>query len=303
METDEAMVLMPPDAPLAVTRAPEAVLEEARKAAAALKHVIDAKPKKVKFNGETYLEYEDWLTVARFYGVTARIREVKHVQFGEAQGFEAFAEAVLVGTGQIVSAADAMCLNDEKNWNTRPVYEWQNGTRKKIGDEAVPLFQLRSMAQTRACAKALRNVLAWVVVLAGYKATPAEEMDGMAHDAPPKKAQAAPAAPAPKGPAPQPSPNQAQAGDYLDINISEVRDDIVASGKNKGNAYLWVADGPLKSWPCFDAGTIKQLKGLVGENVRVKLAQGNKGKYIVGIVSDADDSLGITDADLPVEVF
>lgn len=38
------------------------------------------------------------------------------------------------------------------------------------------MFQLRSMAQTRACAKALRNVLAWVVMLAGYKTTPAEEM-------------------------------------------------------------------------------------------------------------------------------
>jgi hypothetical protein len=33
------------------------------------------------------------------------------------------------------------------------------------------------MAQTRACAKALRNVLAWVVVLAGYAPTPAEEME------------------------------------------------------------------------------------------------------------------------------
>jgi len=32
------------------------------------------------------------------------------------------------------------------------------------------------MAQTRAGAKALRNVLAWVAVLAGYKPTPAEEI-------------------------------------------------------------------------------------------------------------------------------
>jgi hypothetical protein len=32
------------------------------------------------------------------------------------------------------------------------------------------------MAQTRAGSKALRNALAWVVVLAGYKPTPAEEM-------------------------------------------------------------------------------------------------------------------------------
>jgi hypothetical protein len=34
------------------------------------------------------------------------------------------------------------------------------------------------MAQTRACAKALRNVFAWVVVLAGYAPTPAEDMTG-----------------------------------------------------------------------------------------------------------------------------
>ena len=32
------------------------------------------------------------------------------------------------------------------------------------------------MAQTRAGAKALRNVLSWVAVLAGYRPTPAEEI-------------------------------------------------------------------------------------------------------------------------------
>jgi hypothetical protein len=39
-----------------------------------------------------------------------------------------------------------------------------------------PLFTLKSMAQTRAGGKALRQMLSWVVVLAGFKATPAEEM-------------------------------------------------------------------------------------------------------------------------------
>jgi hypothetical protein len=42
--------------------------------------------------------------------------------------------------------------------------------------EAVPLFQLKSMAQTRACAKVYRQVLEFVVKLAGYQTTPAEEM-------------------------------------------------------------------------------------------------------------------------------
>jgi hypothetical protein len=35
------------------------------------------------------------------------------------------------------------------------------------------------MAQTRASSKALRQAFAWVAVLAGYAATPAEEMDGV----------------------------------------------------------------------------------------------------------------------------
>ena len=58
----------------------------------------------------------------------------------------------------IVGGAEAYCMRDEENWKEKP---W---------------FQLASMAQTRAGAKALRNVLAWVVVLAGYRPTPAEEL-------------------------------------------------------------------------------------------------------------------------------
>ena len=75
---------------------------------------------------------------------------VKFVEYGDARGFEATAEARLVSTNQVISRAEAMCLDDEWKW------------------EGKPLFQIKLMAQTRACAKALRNVLAWVVVLAGY---------------------------------------------------------------------------------------------------------------------------------------
>lgn len=148
---------------LAIQRAPDVVLEEATRAARALHDVIESKPRKLVLNGKTYLQFEDWQTLGRFYGVTAVCRSTQYVQFGEdefiTRGFEAIAEALLVGSNQIISSAEAICLDDETNWNDRP------------------LFQLKSMAQTRACAKALRNVLAWVVVLAGYAPTPAEEMD------------------------------------------------------------------------------------------------------------------------------
>lgn len=144
---------------LSVNRDPSVVLQEAQRAATALKDVISKKHKPVVFNGEQYLEFEDWQTVGRFYGVCAKVIETRLIEIGSVIGFEARAVAIKASTGEEISAADAMCLNDEKNWASKP------------------LFQLRSMAQTRACGKALRNVLAWVVVLAGYRPTPAEEME------------------------------------------------------------------------------------------------------------------------------
>jgi hypothetical protein len=148
---------------LALNREPGVVLAEAQKAALALKEVISHKPNPVFFNGDQYLEFEDWQTVGRFYGITARVQpdSARYVEFGEVHGFEATAEAYHSATGQVLSTATSMCLSDEPRWAKKP------------------LFQVRSMAQTRACSKVMRNVLSWVVVLAGYRPTPAEEMEGV----------------------------------------------------------------------------------------------------------------------------
>lgn len=147
---------------LALQRAPEIVLQEAAKAAQALKDVIESKPNKVVINGRTFLTFEDWQTLGRFYGITAAARATSYVEQGRVRGYECHAEAILVSTGQVIGAAQAMCMDDETKWSDKPLY------------------QLRSMAQTRAQAKALRGVLAWVAVMAGYNPTPAEEMDGTA---------------------------------------------------------------------------------------------------------------------------
>jgi len=153
--SDELAII---DNGLSIARAPQIVLDEAREAARALKGVIDAKKRKVIISGKTYLEFEDWQTVGRFYGIAPQIISTKPMEFGDVHGWEAIAHAVHVQTGRVVASAESMCMSDEPRWGTRP------------------MFQLRSMAQTRAAAKALRNALAWVVVLAGYAPTPAEEM-------------------------------------------------------------------------------------------------------------------------------
>lgn len=142
-------------------RPPDVVLAEAQKAARALADVVSKKKKPVMMNGEQYLEFEDWQTVGRFYGVTAKVIRTNPIEMSGVMGFEAYAVAIRTD-GMEISAAEAMCMNDEPNWKSKP------------------LFQLRSMAQTRACSKVLRQVLAWVVVLAGYRATPAEEIQDMA---------------------------------------------------------------------------------------------------------------------------
>lgn len=118
--------------------------------------------KPFELKGKLYLRFEDWQTLGVFvspiYGapVTAKVVEAEQVEGGYQ------ARAVAVCNNVEISAAEALCLRDEANWKTKPE------------------FQLKSMAQTRACAKALRNVLAWVAVLGGPNVapTPAEEMNG-----------------------------------------------------------------------------------------------------------------------------
>lgn len=152
---------------IVVSRPPDIVLAEAQRAAKALSDVVSKKKKPIIMQGEQYLEFEDWQTVGKFYGITAKVISTEYIEYGDAKGFQARAAAIRTTDGMEISAAEAMCLNDEANWKGKP------------------LFQLRSMAQTRACAKALRNVLAWVVVLAGYRPTPAEEIQDMAQTRPP----------------------------------------------------------------------------------------------------------------------
>jgi hypothetical protein len=81
---------------------------------------------------------------------------------GTVTGYQATVEARTMA-GAVVGRADAECTRDEnKKW------------------EEAPSFQLRSMAITRASSKALRMPLGFVMKLAGYETTPAEEMEAAA---------------------------------------------------------------------------------------------------------------------------
>ena len=137
---------------------PEAQVAYGQKCAKALMTIINAKQKKLVINGENYIEFEDWQTIARFFNSSVGTDTVKPIQEGgEIVGYTARA-IVYNAQGVIIGSAEADCTTSEKNWGNKE------------------MFQVKSMAQTRAAAKALRNVFGWVAVLAGVKATPAEEM-------------------------------------------------------------------------------------------------------------------------------
>lgn len=186
---------------------PENIIAQATNAANAVMSIIESNPKPVKFNGVLYMENDHWVLAARFFGITVRIVRDEYVEFGTVKGFQAEAEAYLVGTGQVIGRAFAMCLDDEENWGLRPKYKWEDeldkdgkkiweekiiggkkknlprGKRVQDGATKVPLFQLRSMAQTRSSSKVLSMLLKFIPVLASkggkkVSTTPAEEADG-----------------------------------------------------------------------------------------------------------------------------
>lgn len=136
----------------------KSVVEYGRRSAVMLKKIIESRKDKVMIGGRQYLQFQDWQTIAKFYRSTVGVEWTKPILAGEKVfGYEAKAH-VLNDKGMVVSSAESSCSRDEPTWKARPD------------------FQLRSMAQTRSCAKALRNVFGWVVVLAGFEGTPAEEM-------------------------------------------------------------------------------------------------------------------------------
>lgn len=135
--------------------APEAVVQRATQIANVLADVIKEKKLSSRISGKDYVRVEGWSTLGAMLGVLPVEVEVKQIE----NGYEAKVELIRTSDGMKIGAASAICTNEEKNWSDR-----------------LP-FAVRSMAITRATGKAYRLGFAWIMELAGYAGTPAEEMD------------------------------------------------------------------------------------------------------------------------------
>lgn len=187
---------------------PVAIIERATCVATALKGVITRQGLISKISGKEYPKCEAWTLLGTMLGVFPVLCWSKPVE----GGWEARVEAK-TRDGAVVGAAEAQCLRAERNWKDR--------------DD----FALRSMAQTRATAKCLRMPLGFVMTLAGYEPTPAEEMVAD-HPKPPQNAPGRAAAPPPsqrpsQAAKPAQSPAQAPAAaspaKHLKLATAETR--------------------------------------------------------------------------------
>lgn len=127
------------------------------KVANTLSGVVREKQLFKRIGTKDHVLVEGWTLLGSMLGVFPVTVWSRPIETNDTTGWEARVEA-RTRDGQIVGAAEAECLRSETTWRSRDDYA------------------LRSMAQTRATSKALRQPLGFVMTLAGFNATPAEEI-------------------------------------------------------------------------------------------------------------------------------
>lgn len=221
-------------------------LTEGNKAAGLLKASMDRKKKKIFFNGKEYAEFHDLQVVCNYFGHSVRTYEAQPVEIGGIQGFKAHAD-LINKDGIHIGGAEAYCMKDEPNWARKP------------------LFQLASMAQTRAAAKCITNDYRWVLDLAGYGTTPAEEMPTES-----------------SGDKPQPIP--ANEKPTMSLTIPQTADILVESIKDfvskKGTVFYRIYDASNNQYMIFDRPLIEMAKDMVGREVTITFEESKFGKTV-----------------------
>jgi hypothetical protein len=127
------------------------------KFATPLKKFIVERKLYTKIQDKNYVNVEGWEFAGACMGIQPIVREVTDKSSDKEIKYHARVELVLIANGKVVGSGEAVCSNKEK--------------KKSSFDE----YAIASMAQTRAIGKAYRNSFAWLMKMAGYEPTPAEE--------------------------------------------------------------------------------------------------------------------------------
>ena len=260
----ETETQLPATVELATT--PEIATKEGLNAVTYLMKVLDNKPNKVMINGKRHIEFDDWVLLGNFYGIDVQTGDAEPVEVFGVKGFKAKARVIKIENGLTIGGAEAYCMSNEKNWVNKP------------------LFQLASMAQTRAGSKALANALRGFVALKGISGTPAEEMVGMNGRKPaPTKAKPKPAKS--KKPAPT-TPKDIDLNTIVDAEVEThdmtVHDEVnlkTLKGINK-ELDKWI--NLLEDTPTTKRQILEACQELLGEQ-KLELKEFREIKKAMGI--------------------
>lgn len=125
-----------------------------------LKQIIVDNKLYTNIKGKNYVNVEGWQIAGAFTGALPIVESVENLS--DEKNYKYRAEVSLRDKdGNKVGYGVAICTNREPG--------------KKGFDE----YAVASMAQTRAVGKAFRMKIGWLLKVAGYETTPAEEMDAV----------------------------------------------------------------------------------------------------------------------------
>lgn len=112
--------------------------------------------------GKNYVNVEGWQIAGAFTGTFPVVEKVEQIQTTRPGEYKYRAEVSLRDKdGNQVGYGVAICSN------------------KEAGKSGFDEYAVASMAQTRAVGKAFRMKIGWLLKVAGYETTPAEEMDAV----------------------------------------------------------------------------------------------------------------------------
>lgn len=136
---------------------PSEIVSNASEVATLLTTILREQNLVVNIQGSEHVLVEGWTLLAGMMGHSVGTTNTRPVEVDGKPGFIAHAE-VYDQTGNVVGSADGICTRGERAWSKRDDYA------------------LSGMAQTRAISRACRQRFGFIVRLAGYNPTPAEEM-------------------------------------------------------------------------------------------------------------------------------
>jgi len=145
-------------------RTPHDVIVQATEIAKELAKIVKENRMSLTLQGKEYVKVEGWSTMGAMLGVLPR--EVTELTRRFEDGsYEATVELIRITDGAVIGRGSALVGMDEKDRFGKLTW----GSRNE--------FARRSMAITRATGKAYRLGFSWIMGLAGYMPTPAEEME------------------------------------------------------------------------------------------------------------------------------